>query len=59
MLKFIEEKWLCKFDPWQSQRLAPWVRRAHRKNLAIAIIISLVLSAMIVAMMLYQNRNRF
>jgi hypothetical protein len=59
MLKFIEEKWLCKFDPWQSHKLAPWVRRAHRKHIAIAIIIGLIFSAMIVAIMLYQNRNWF
>jgi hypothetical protein len=59
MLKFIEEKWLYRFDRWQSQRLAPWVRRAHRKNILLAIIIGILFSAVVVAVILFQNRNPF
>lgn len=59
MLKFIEKKWLCKFDRWQSHKLAPWVRQAHRRNIMVAILIGTIFSAIIVAIMLFQNRNPF
>ena len=59
MLKFIEQKWLYRLDRLQSHRLAPWVRRAHRRHMMIAILIGIILSALIVAVMLLQNRKPF
>ena len=59
MLKFIEQKLLHRLDRLQSQRLAPWVRRAHRRHMMVAILIGILLSAIIVAVMLFQNRNPF
>jgi hypothetical protein len=57
MLKFIEKKFLYRFDRLQSQRLAPWVRKQQRRNLLVAIIIGLIFAAVVVAIMLFQNRG--
>ena len=35
------------------------VRRAHRKNILLAIIIGILFSAVVVAVILFQNRNPF
>jgi len=57
MLRFIEKKFLHRADRLQSQKLAPWVRRAQRRHLLVAVVIGLVFAAAVVAIMLFQNRG--
>jgi uncharacterized membrane protein YwzB len=57
MLRFIEKKFLHRFDRLQSHKLAPWVRRQQRRNLLVAIILGIILAGVVAAFILFQNRG--